>query len=302
MHTRVLTTALGLALASLACDRAEPPQASQTSQATEPGGAPATVTSLFVAAPPADAQLVFVGTNASVMPDGQPNAVFVPFSTFSVERDGIPNEFPPADSLAVLLNAAGVRGDRFVIVADPIPAGRAYAAFDWLGLGERAALLDGGRSAVAATQSPPSDAAALVSSDRQLETRVRDDMIVDARWVHERLGDRDVAIIDARPPAEFTGETPGDGIERPGHIPGARNLFWQDLVASSEDPRLKNEAELRRLFDEAGAAPGRTVVAYCRTGGQAAFLYTVARHLGYDVRLYDGSFIDWSRTEYPVER
>jgi thiosulfate/3-mercaptopyruvate sulfurtransferase len=302
MHTRVLTTALGLALASLACDRAEPPQASQTSQATEPGGAPATVTSLFVAAPPADAQLVFVGTSASVMPDGQPNAVFVPFSTFSVERDGIPNEFPPADSLAVLLNAAGVRGDRFVIVADPIPAGRAYAAFDWLGLGERAALLDGGRSAVAATQSPPSDAAALVSSDRQLETRVRDDMIVDAKWVHERLGDRDVAIIDARPPAEFTGETPGDGIERPGHIPGARNLFWQDLVASSEDPRLKNEAELRRLFDEAGAAPGRTVVAYCRTGGQAAFLYTVARHLGYDVRLYDGSFIDWSRTEYPVER
>lgn len=30
--------------------------------------------------------------------------------------------------------------------------------------------------------------------------------------------------------------------------------------------------------------------------------YTVARHLGYDVRLYDGSYIDWSRTEYPVER
>ena len=56
------------------------------------------------------------------------------------------------------------------------------------------------------------------------------------------------------------------------------------------------------MFEEAGAAPGDTVVAYCRTGGQASFLYTVARHLGYDVRLYDGSFIDWSRTEFPVER
>ena len=56
------------------------------------------------------------------------------------------------------------------------------------------------------------------------------------------------------------------------------------------------------LFEQAGARPGTTVVAYCRTGGQASFLYTVARHLGYDVRLYDGSFIDWSRTDYPVER
>ena len=27
--------------------------------------------------------------------------------------------------------------------------------------------------------------------------------------------------VDARPPAEFSGETPGDGVNRPGHIPGA---------------------------------------------------------------------------------
>jgi rhodanese-related sulfurtransferase len=105
---------------------------------------------------------------------------------------------------------------------------------------------------------------------------VRDDMIVDAAWVHDRLNDNSYAIIDARPPAEFSGATPGDGIDRPGHIPGARNLFWQDLVESADNPRLKDEAELRSLFQAAGAEPGRTVVAYCRTGGQAAFLYTVA--------------------------
>ncbi len=59
---------------------------------------------------------------------------------------------------------------------------------------------------------------------------------------------------------------------------------------------------LRRIFEEAGVDPGDTVVSYCRTGGQASFLYVVARQLGYDVKLYDGSFIDWSRTDYPVER
>jgi uncharacterized protein len=69
---------------------------------------------------------------------------------------------------------------------------------------------------------------------------VRDDMIVDAEWVHAQLDDPGYAIIDARPPAEFSGETPGDGIERPGHIPGARNLFWQELIVSSDEPRLKD--------------------------------------------------------------
>lgn len=255
---------------------------------------------LFTGEPEEGAQLVFVGEDDAVLPDDRPNAVFVPLSTFSVERDGIPNEFPPADSMAAMLEAAGVGGDRIVIVGEPIPAGRAFAALDYLGLGDRAALLDGGAAAL-----PPASAS---GGERprdeplRLDAAVREGMIVDAEWVNEHLDDPNVAILDARPPAQFSGETPGQGIDRPGHIPGAGNLFWETLVQSSDNPRLKDEAELRRLFQEAGVTPGATVVAYCRTGGQASFLYAVARHLGYNVRLYDGSFIDWSRTDYPVER
>jgi thiosulfate/3-mercaptopyruvate sulfurtransferase len=252
---------------------------------------------LFAEAPTAGARLVFVGQDSTILPRDRAGAVFVPFSTFSVERDGIPNEFPAADSMSAMLRTAGVAGDSFIIVGEPIPAARAFAAFDYLGLGDRAALLDGGTAALA---SMPSGDAAPSASDLAID--VRRDMIVDAQWVHDRLNDPNVAILDARPPAEFSGETPGEGVNRPGHIPGARNVFWQTLVRSPDDSRLRDEAELRRMFEEAGAAPGDTVVAYCRTGGQASFLYTVARHLGYDVRLYDGSYIDWSRTEFPVER
>jgi thiosulfate/3-mercaptopyruvate sulfurtransferase len=36
---------------------------------------------------------------------------------------------------------------------------------------------------------------------------------------------------------------------------------------------------------------------------QASFAYFVARYLGYDTRMYDGSFVDWSpRQELPVEQ
>jgi thiosulfate/3-mercaptopyruvate sulfurtransferase len=288
------TLAALLALPLLACGRpAGPPQ-----PAAAP--APSAVTApanrgLFVAAAPADAQLVFVGRDSTVL-RGATTGVFVSLSTFSVTRDGIPNEFPPAGEMAALLHAAGVRDGGIVIVGDPIPAGRAFAAFDYLGLADRVALLDGGPAAF--TAAPATSA----RSNAPLRTSVRADMIVDAAWVHARLNDRRYAILDARPPAEFSGEVPGDGIARPGHIPGARNVFWQTLVQSADNPRLRPEAELRGLFAAAGVEAGMTIVAYCRTGGQASFLYTVARHLGYDVRLYDGSYVDWSRTNYPVER
>lgn len=299
MHTRTFAAiVLGAALLP-ACERdaaLDEPRDTEPETAVAPVDAGARA-DLFVDVAEG-AQLVFVGQDSTIRPADRSGAVFVPFSTFSIERDGIPNEFPPADSMASLLRAAGVGGDRLVIVGDPIPAGRAFAAFDYLGLGNRAALLDGGPAALASIPAP----AAAPAVRGAMDIAVRDDMIVDAAWVHERLEEPGVAILDARPPAEFSGETPGDGIDRPGHIPGARNLFWQTLVQSPDDPRLKDEAELRRMFEEAGAGPDDTIVAYCRTGGQASFLYTVARHLGYEVRLYDGSFIDWSRTAYPVER
>ncbi|HEX6135686.1 MAG TPA: rhodanese-like domain-containing protein [Longimicrobiales bacterium] len=300
MTKRYPLTLLAAALL-LACEEAPPPDETAAPVATEQAAADERgMLDLFVEQPGQDQQLVFVGQDRSIVPSDRTDAVFVPFSTFSVERDGIPNEFPPADSLAALLEAAGVRGERFVIVGDPIPAGRAYAAFDWLGLGDRAALLDGGPATIQSLPAPTG--AARDTAAPELDIDVRGDMIVDAAWVHEHLDDPNVAILDARPPAEYSGETPGEGIDRPGHIPGARNVFWQTLVESAENPRLKDEATLRRVFEQAGVGPGTTVVAYCRTGGQASFLYTVARHLGYDVRLYDGSYIDWSRTDYPVER
>ena len=262
---------------------------------------------MFVEATPAGTQVVFVGTDEAMVPDAYDDAVFVPFSTFSVERNGIPNEFPAPDTMAGLLQTAGVRNGRIVIVGEPIHAGRAFAAFDYLGMADRVALHDGGIAAMRATADTDAAQAAVTggavetSDGARLETNVRADMIVDADWVNARLNDPDVAILDARPPAEYSGETPGDGVTRPGHIAGARNVFWQTLVEDPDMPRLKSEQELRSIFRAAGVDDGDTIVAYCRTGGQASFLYTVARYLGYDVKLYDGSYVDWSATDHPVE-
>jgi len=51
------------------------------------------------------------------------------------------------------------------------------------------------------------------------------------------------------------------------------------------------------MFQAAGARPGGTVVSYCRTGLEASHLYFLGKYLGYTVRLYDGSYYEWSREE-----
>jgi thiosulfate/3-mercaptopyruvate sulfurtransferase len=68
-------------------------------------------------------------------------------------------------------------------------------------------------------------------------------------------------------------------------------------VVSRENPVLRSPAELSKLYEEAGAQHDRTVVAYCRTGGQASHAYFTLKYLGYDVVMYDGSFFEWSNTE-----
>jgi thiosulfate/3-mercaptopyruvate sulfurtransferase len=53
--------------------------------------------------------------------------------------------------------------------------------------------------------------------------------------------------------------------------------------------------QLKQKLEAAGATAGRPVVTYCMVGMRASVVYFVSRMLGYDVRLYDGSIVDWSR-------
>src|SRR5690606_36808336 len=111
------------------------------------------------------------------------------------------------------------------------------------------------------------------------------------------LGNPHVALLEARPEDQYSGANPGADVPRAGHIPGAVNIFWERMIHSAAEPRLRDVESLRALFREAGIEPGDTVVAYCRTGMQASYAYFVSRVLGYETRLYDGSFMDWSRRE-----
>lgn len=249
--------------------------------------------------------IVHVGRDRAEYDQGHvPGARFLALSALVVERDGIPNELPPAEDLRAAFASVGVSDNSRVVLygdLDGLAAARAFFSLDYLGKTD-AALLDGGlarwreRNHPVSTEAPPPAAGTLTA-------RVRPDVVVDAEWVRARLADTTVALVDARPRAEFTGEVPGAGVERPGHIPGALSIFWRDALVSATDPRLRSPEILHAPYVLAGVAPGDTLVVYCRTGVQASHAYFVARYLRRPVVLYDGSFIDWSRRgeAFPVE-
>lgn len=210
------------------------------------------------------------------------------------------------ETLRRQLEAIGISDDSRVVVYfgnDWVsPATRILFTLDYAGLGARASLLDGGQPAwVRGGHAVTAEVPAPRSG--KLKPFVPRATVVDAQFVNEHRAAKGYAVIDARDRVFYDGtEIPGRQGEkqRAGHIAGAKSVPFSSTT--SDDLLLLSEAELAALFRNAGVAPGDVVVGYCHIGQQATAMIFAARTLGYDARLYDGSFEDWSRrTEYPVE-
>jgi thiosulfate/3-mercaptopyruvate sulfurtransferase len=224
-----------------------------------------------------------------------PGSRFIPYDSLVVQGGWPPDEIPPLEVLKNALGKSGV-GDEGKIVLysrDPLHATRAWFTLDYLGHGQRTAILDGGFTKWANERRPVTQtrfSRAEKTFTPQLQTSRR----VTSLDVRNGL-QGGLIVIDARPAPEFEGVRRGRSVARAGHIAGARSLPWTaNLTVRGE---MKPLDELRAAYAALGVTPESEVIVYCRTGVEASVPYFVLRSLGYNVRLYDGSYTEWSRDE-----
>ncbi len=264
---------------------------------TEAQALPVLVSTEWVSEHASDPEVVVlhVGMAMRGMPEEYiVGARFIDYHDFAADANDLVVELTPVDQMVEALRAAGVSNDSRVIVYSTgsahLPA-RIYMSLDYLGLGDRTSVLDGGLETWKA-EGRATTAEASTGSPGSFTAELQDDVLVTASWVAEHLEDESVTLIDARPENEYTGERVPEGL-RPGHIPGAYNLYWADLMVSEDEPVLKALDAVRARWEQAGADDDGLVVSYCYIGMRASYTYLISKHLGYDARFYDGSWNEW---------
>ena len=233
-----------------------------------------------------------------------PGAHFIAMGDVAAPRSTDPNvdvlELPAPEAARAKLESFGINDDSRIIVyygKDWVsPSTRIIFTLDWLGLGDRVSLLNGGmpawqREGGAVTADLPA------ARSGKLSARPVKDLTVTRDWVNENRERAGFVLIDARAAAFYDGVQ--SGRVKKGHIPGARSLPFEKPYDDAN--ALRSAEELRKLFAEAGVKAGDTVVGYCHIGQQATAMLFAARTLGFKVLLYDGSFTNWERSDLPVK-
>jgi len=229
-----------------------------------------------------------------------PGSRFVALGDITATRDGVLNELPPVADLKALFEKAGVSNDtRVILVADvsPLFATRAYFTLDYLGHGDQTALLDGGLPRWK-MESRAIDTSTPEMKMGHFTPLARPEVVATKDAVKDIAKSGSAVLVDARPAQDFNGGTAANAeIPRPGHIPGAVNMFWQQGQVNKDDMSLLSDAQLRKMYEAAGVKSDKPVVTYCNTGMQASQSYFTLKYLGYDVKMYDGSFSEWSEAK-----
>lgn len=224
-----------------------------------------------------------------------PGALYFDINEIADKTSSLPHMLPDATEFAAKVRALGI-GDGMRIVAYDTPglysAARVWWMFRTMGY-EDVVVLNGGLKKWLAEGRAVEQGEVPRRQPRHFTARFHAGLVRDKADVLSLLETGAAQIVDARGAARFKGTEPEPraGL-RSGHIPGSRNVPYASLI--NADGTLKDTAELRRAFSEAGVDIDRPIVTSCGSGVTAGVLALALAELGRpDVAVYDGSWSEW---------
>ncbi len=222
-------------------------------------------------------------------------------------------EFITPAAMAKLFGSLGIGPQTTVVLyGDPVQFGSyAFWAFTMAGHA-KLKLLDGGRKKWMKEGRPVS---------RELPRSAAVHYPIPAASAPMRIGRDDVRallhdprrlLIDVRSPEEYSGERVSDysfavdhGAERTGRIPGAKHLYFRELL--NDDDSFKSADEIRRVLAAHALAPEKfqEVVCYCRLSHRATIAWLALSQILClpNIMIYDGSWTEWGNiVGFPIEK
>lgn len=232
-----------------------------------------------------------------------PGAMFFDLDASSDRASPLPHMLPAAGAFAERMSLLGLDDGDDIVVYDGsgtnLSAPRVWWMFRAYGH-ERVAVLDGGMGKWR-REGRAIERGAVHFSPGRYSTRLDHSAVRDIAALRHNLDSRAEQLVDMRSAGRFRGTEPEPrpGL-RGGHVPGSRNLPFNELV--SGDGTVLPLDSLRRRIEAAGIDPERPVVATCGSGTSACAFILVLHLLGHDrVALYDGAWAEWGgRADTPV--
>ncbi len=229
-----------------------------------------------------------------------PGAVHLSYAGITASRGVTHGLLPEPAQLERVLAAHGIGNTTQVVAYDDEGGGNACRLLWTLeAMGhQRCSLLNGGLHAWANEKHPLSrEPARPVTAE--FTARPDSAPVADADYILQRLDNQDLALWDARSVNEY------QGISRfsqyPGHIPGAVNLDWLEVMDRQRNLRLKSPDALQQTLNGLGITADKEVITYCQTHHRSSLTYFALKTLGYlRIKGYPGSWSDWgNRAETP---
>ncbi|MFT4888983.1 MAG: thiosulfate/3-mercaptopyruvate sulfurtransferase [Pseudohongiellaceae bacterium] len=210
-------------------------------------------------------------------------------------------KIPSENALTDLFSRTGLSNSSHVLVYDDEGggwAGRLIWTLDVIGH-KNYSYLDGGL--IAWRDSHLSiETITLPTVASVFKTVINSSLIVTLEELVEQINHDNVVVWDARAKQEY------DGVKitalRNGHIPGAVNLDWLELMDTNNSLRLKPLEKISKQLLDIGIDASKTIITHCQTHHRSGLTYLVGKVLGLNISAYDGSWSEWgNHPNTPIE-